>query len=133
MNICDLLARAAVAACLPHRRIGGASFCTRPAFCRQPFFRTSGGDDHLRFDPRSLRRYRLAIPRGLEPLGVNELLRDLKERNIRTKTRLLSTGATRGGIPFGRGALYYVLSNHFYIGERKDFVAFFRMRRPALF
>src|SRR6202011_1962065 len=51
--------------------------------------------------------------------SVNELLRDLRERNIRTKTRLLSTGATRGGIPFGRGALYYLLSNHFYIGEVK--------------
>jgi hypothetical protein len=25
----------------------------------------------------------------------------------------------RGGIPFGRGALYYLLSNHFYIGEVK--------------
>jgi site-specific DNA recombinase len=47
------------------------------------------------------------------------LLRDLKERDIRTKSRLLSTGTTRGGIPFGRGALYYVLSNHFYIGEVK--------------
>ena len=57
--------------------------------------------------------------RYLELGSVNELLRDLKERNIRTKTRLLSTGATRGGIPFGRGALYYVLSNHFYIGEVK--------------
>jgi site-specific DNA recombinase len=41
--------------------------------------------------------------RYLELGSVNELLRDLKERNIRTKTRLLSTGATRGGIPFGRG------------------------------
>jgi DNA invertase Pin-like site-specific DNA recombinase len=51
--------------------------------------------------------------------SVNELLRDLRERNIRTKTRLLSTGATRGGIPFGRGALFYLLSNHFYIGEVK--------------
>ena len=28
-----------------------------------------------------------------------------------------ATGAMRGGIPFGRGALYYVLRNHFYIGE----------------
>jgi len=35
------------------------------------------------------------------------------------KTRLLSTGATRGGIQFGRGALYYLLSNRFYIGEVK--------------
>ena len=57
--------------------------------------------------------------RYLELGSVNELLRDLRERNIRTKARQLSTGKTRGGIPFGRGALYYVLSNHFYIGEVK--------------
>src|SRR5437879_9810719 len=38
--------------------------------------------------------------RYLELGSVNELLRDLRERSIRTKTRLLSTGATRGGIPF---------------------------------
>jgi hypothetical protein len=57
--------------------------------------------------------------RYLELGSVNGLLRDLGERNIRTKARQLSTGATRGGIPFGRGALYYVLSNHFYIGEVK--------------
>jgi site-specific DNA recombinase len=57
--------------------------------------------------------------RYLELGSVNELLRDLKERDIRTKARLLSTGATRGGIPFGRGTLYYLLSNRFYIGEVK--------------
>jgi site-specific DNA recombinase len=57
--------------------------------------------------------------RYLELGSVNELLRDLRERDIRTKSRQLSTGATRGGIPFGRGALYYLLSNHFYIGEVK--------------
>jgi site-specific DNA recombinase len=57
--------------------------------------------------------------RYLELSGVNELLRDLTERDIRTKSRLLSTGVTRGGIPFGRGALYYLLSNRFYIGEVK--------------
>ena len=57
--------------------------------------------------------------RYLELGSVNELLRDLRDRNIRTKSRLLSTGATRGGIPFGRGTLYYLLSNRFYIGEVK--------------
>src|SRR5207248_10145755 len=62
---------------------------------------------------------RLIFRRYLELGSVNELVRDLKERNIRTRTKQLSTGATRGGIPFGRGALYYVLSNHFYIGEVK--------------
>lgn len=49
--------------------------------------------------------------------GVNALVRDLEERNIRTKARLLSTGATRGGIPFERGTLFYLLRNRFYIGE----------------
>ena len=62
---------------------------------------------------------RLIFRRYLELGRVNELLRDLHERNIRTRTKQLSTGATRGGIPFGRGALYYALSNHFYIGEVK--------------
>ncbi|MDQ1390333.1 MAG: site-specific recombinase [Acidobacteriaceae bacterium] len=57
--------------------------------------------------------------RYLELGSVNELVRDLRERNIRTRVRQLATGATRGGIPFGRGTLYYVLSNHFYIGEVK--------------
>jgi site-specific DNA recombinase len=57
--------------------------------------------------------------RYLELGGVNELVRDLRERNIRTKSRKLSTGRTRGGILFGRGALQYLLSNHFYVGEVK--------------
>jgi site-specific DNA recombinase len=57
--------------------------------------------------------------RYLELGSVNELLRDLRDRDIRTKSKLLSTGATRGGIPFGHGTLYYLLSNRFYIGEVK--------------
>src|SRR6516225_5090980 len=31
--------------------------------------------------------------------------------------RLLATGGTRGGIPFERGTLFYLLRNRFYIGE----------------
>jgi DNA invertase Pin-like site-specific DNA recombinase len=64
-------------------------------------------------------RVRLIYRRYLELGSVNELVRDLKERNIRTRVQQLATGATRGGIPFGRGALYYLLGNHFYIGEVK--------------
>jgi len=62
---------------------------------------------------------RLIFRRYLELGSVNELVRDLGERNIKTKFKQLSTGTTRGGIPFERGALYYLLSNHFYIGEVK--------------
>jgi site-specific DNA recombinase len=62
---------------------------------------------------------RFIYRRYLELGSVNELVRDLGERDIRTKFKKLSTGATRGGIPFGRGSLYYLLNNHFYIGEVK--------------
>jgi DNA invertase Pin-like site-specific DNA recombinase len=64
-------------------------------------------------------RVRFIYRRYVELGSVNELVRDLGERNIKTKFKKLSTGTTRGGIPFGRGALYYLLSNHFYIGEVK--------------
>jgi site-specific DNA recombinase len=64
-------------------------------------------------------RVRLIYRRYLELGGVNALVRDLRERNIRTKSRLLATGATRGGVLFGRGSLFYLLRNRFYIGEVK--------------
>jgi site-specific DNA recombinase len=41
----------------------------------------------------------------------------INDRPPRTKSRLLATGATRGGIHFGRGSLFYLLRNRFYIGE----------------
>jgi site-specific DNA recombinase len=62
---------------------------------------------------------RFIYRRYLELGSVNELVRDLGGRNIKTKFKKLSTGTTRGGIPFGRGSLYYLLNNHFYIGEVK--------------
>jgi site-specific DNA recombinase len=51
-------------------------------------------------------RVRLIFLRYLDLGGVNALVRDLRERNIRSKTRLLATGATRGGVLFGRGSLF---------------------------
>jgi len=64
-------------------------------------------------------RVRLIYRRYLELGGVNALVRDLKNTDIRTKIRLRSTGLTHGGIPFGRGSLFYLLRNRFYIGEVK--------------
>src|SRR6195952_1897706 len=74
-------------------------------------------DRQLRVNEVEAEQVRHIFSRYLQLKSVNELLRDLNERNIRTKSRLLSTGVTRGGVPFGRGTLYYILSNHFYIGE----------------
>jgi len=62
-------------------------------------------------------RVRLIFRRYLEVSGINELARDLKQRNILTKARTSSTGKTRGGIPFGRGTLSHLLRNRFFIGE----------------
>ena len=64
-------------------------------------------------------RVRLIYRRYLELSGVNALVRDLKDKDIRTKIRLRATGSTRGGIFFERGSLFYLLRNRFYIGEVK--------------
>jgi site-specific DNA recombinase len=62
-------------------------------------------------------RVRSIFRRYLEVSGINELVRDLKAKEIRTKARTFSTGKTRGGISFGRGTLSHLLRNRFFIGE----------------
>jgi site-specific DNA recombinase len=65
-------------------------------------------------------RVRLIYGRYLELSGVNALVRDLRDKDIRTKKRLRTTGASHGGILFQRGSLFfYLLRNRFYIGEVK--------------
>src|SRR5579863_8492768 len=71
-------------------------------------------DDKIAVIEDEAERVRLIFRRYLELGGVNALVRDLRKRDIRTKSRLLSTGATRGGVPFGRGSLCYLLRNRFY-------------------
>jgi site-specific DNA recombinase len=76
-------------------------------------------DDKIAVVEDEAERVRLIYRRYLELGGVNALVRDLRERDIRTKSRLLATGATRGGVAFGRGSLFYLLRNRFYVGEVK--------------
>jgi DNA invertase Pin-like site-specific DNA recombinase len=65
-------------------------------------------------------RVRMIFRRYLEVSGINELACDLRAKNICTRVRTLgTTGKTRGGIPFGRGALSHLLRNRFFIGEVK--------------
>jgi site-specific DNA recombinase len=65
-------------------------------------------------------RVRMIFRRYLELPGINELVRDLRAKNLYTRaTTLSTTGKTRGGVPFGRGALSYFLRNRFFIGEVK--------------
>ena len=76
-------------------------------------------DGTLRIVEEEAACVRLIFRRYLEVTGINELVRDLRERNISTKARTYSTGRKRGGIPFGRGTLSHLLHNRFFIGEVK--------------
>ena len=60
---------------------------------------------------------RLIFNRYLDLGSVNRLVKDLKARGLTSKVRHLSSGGTRGGIPFTQGPLFYMLRNRFYIGE----------------
>ena len=64
-------------------------------------------------------RVRLIFLKYLELGSIHAVLRYLSKEDIRTKTRLLKSGDLRGGVPFGRGSLPYLLRNRFYIGEVK--------------
>jgi site-specific DNA recombinase len=49
--------------------------------------------------------------------SLNLLMADLRQQGIVTKSRMLKTGKTIGGIPFTRGPLAHLLRNRFYLGE----------------
>ena len=60
---------------------------------------------------------RLIFRRYLELGSLGKLLVDLRERGITTKELIRDGVRVRGGIPFGRGPLAYLLRNRFYVGE----------------
>jgi DNA invertase Pin-like site-specific DNA recombinase len=76
-------------------------------------------DGKLAVIEKEAKQVRLIFSRYLEVTGINELARDLRERNVCTKAKTFTTGLTRGGIPFGRGTLSHLLRNRFFIGEVK--------------
>ena len=60
---------------------------------------------------------RSIFQRYLELGSLTLLLQDLRSRGICTKRRQLSDGSIRGGIPFTRGPLAYLLKNRTYLGQ----------------
>jgi len=67
--------------------------------------------------PEEAKTVRLIFHRYLEVGSIRDLAEDLDRRGVRTKRQSLATGKTRGGIPFGVGALANLLRNRFYTGE----------------
>ena len=71
----------------------------------------------LVINPDEAERVQLIFRRYLELGCLSKLARDLRDRGIVTKLRGLSKGGTRGGIPFTKGPLAYLLKNRVYVGE----------------
>jgi site-specific DNA recombinase len=71
----------------------------------------------LVIDEAEAETVRLVFQRYLELGSLTLLLQDLRTRGIRTKQRQLSSGSVRGGIPFTRGPLTYLLKNRTYLGQ----------------
>jgi hypothetical protein len=49
--------------------------------------------------------------------SVHALERQLRLEGVVSKRRLTASGQASGGVPFGRGALFYLLRNRLYLGE----------------
>src|SRR3954467_10600324 len=71
----------------------------------------------LVINPEEAERVRLIFGRYLELGCLTKLLRDLEGQGIVTKTSRLASGKVRGGVPFTKGPLHYLLTNRVYIGE----------------
>jgi DNA invertase Pin-like site-specific DNA recombinase len=74
-------------------------------------------DRKLLVDDTEAEKVRYIFERYLELGSLTLLLQDLGSRGIRTKQRQLSNGLVRGGIPFTRGPLAYLLKNRTYLGK----------------
>ncbi len=60
---------------------------------------------------------RLIFERYLALGSMLTLMAELRERDIRTRHRMLATGRALGGVFFTKGPLAYLLKNRMYIGE----------------
>lgn len=74
-------------------------------------------DGQLHIHEEEANTVRLIFQRYLELGSVNRLVKDLKERGLKSKVRKLASGGTRGGVPFTQGPLFHMLRNRFYLGE----------------
>jgi site-specific DNA recombinase len=86
----------------------------------------------LAVDPREAEQVGMIFRRYLDLDSLTALMKDLAARGIVTKERPLSSGAVRGGIRFGKGALAYLLRNRMYLGEVTHHGRIYPGEQPAI-
>ena len=74
-------------------------------------------DKKLIIAPEEAERVRWLFSRYLELGSIGQLLEEMNRIGIRTKVQILSNGQKRGGVPYGKGALAYLLKSRCYVGE----------------
>lgn len=74
-------------------------------------------DKKLVIDPQDAETVRLIFQRYLELEFTGLLLRELRDKGIKTKRREQAAGKVVGGVWFGKGALTYLLKNPTYVGQ----------------
>jgi DNA invertase Pin-like site-specific DNA recombinase len=67
--------------------------------------------------PAEAKTVRMIFERYLALKSISALQNELDEKGIRTRKQKLSSGRIRGGCRYGKGTLYHLLKNRFYIGE----------------
>ena len=67
--------------------------------------------------PEEAERVRTIMRRYLEVRNVPRLIEILRAEGVVTKVQQRSSGPNRGGIPFARGSLFYLLKNPVYRGK----------------
>jgi site-specific DNA recombinase len=66
--------------------------------------------------PEEAERVREIMRRYIASTSANQLLAELEAEGIRTKVQHRTSGPHKGGIPFKRGSLFYLLANPIYCG-----------------
>jgi site-specific DNA recombinase len=74
-------------------------------------------DRKLLIDEEEAKIVRLVFERYLALGSLPALQRELRERCVLTRVRLLSSGTVRGGVPLTNGPLVHLLRNRMYCGE----------------
>jgi DNA invertase Pin-like site-specific DNA recombinase len=63
---------------------------------------------------------------------VSKVMAQLNRENIKTKTWVTKAGTRRGGAPFARGHLYYLLRNRLFVGEIRHRERWYPGEHPSI-
>ena len=89
-------------------------------------------DRKLLVDEREAETVRLIYERYLALGSIPALQRDLRERGIRSRARVLTSGKNVGDVPLTNGPLSHLLKNRMYLGELNHRGASYKGEHPAI-